>query len=195
MSERRTISGRISREEVIDTAMRIVAAGDSSNLSMRRLARELGVAPMTLYGYVQDRDDLLDAVVDRLLSRSWRPTIDAADPGAWLSAAAVNLYQLLVAEPSALHIYLVRPVTSESALARMAEMRRVLALAGVDPDETLSAYATIHTYTIGFAALAASRLRHASSAEGGGPEAELRAFTDFDQFRKGLALILAGLRA
>jgi AcrR family transcriptional regulator len=42
-------------------------------MTIRSLAAELGVAPMSLYRHVRNKDDLIDEVVDRLLARAWKP--------------------------------------------------------------------------------------------------------------------------
>ncbi len=188
----RRTAGRLTRDRVVDAAYSIISSGEYSQLSMRRLARELGVAPMTLYGYVRDRDDLLDAVVDRLLATAWRSDVDLERARDWMLDSSRRFYELLVNEPAALHIYLARPVTSPSSLERMTTFLGRLEAAGVDPEASLGAFATIHTYTIGFAALAASRQRyHESSAD---PAAEsLKAFTSIDQYLKGISTILDGL--
>jgi AcrR family transcriptional regulator len=188
----RRASGRLTRDRVVDAAYIIISSGEYSQLSMRRLARELGVAPMTLYGYVRDRDDLLDAVVDRLLASAWRSDVDFGRTREWMVDSCRRFYELLVSEPAALHIYLARPVTSPSSLERMTAFLGRLEVAGVHAEASLSAFATIHTYTIGFAALAASRQRHHDS--NADPAAEsLKAFTSLDQYLKGLSTILDGL--
>ena len=65
--------GTISRDLLVDAAMKKIRHGGYEQLSVRGLAAELGVGTMSLYRHVRDKDDLLDEVVDRLLSRAWRP--------------------------------------------------------------------------------------------------------------------------
>ena len=82
-------------------------------MSIRSLAAELGVAPMSLYRHIRDKDDLLDEVVDRLLAQAWRPAgrcRTAGRPGS--SRLAGRLRQFLVTQPAALHVYLRHPVVS-----------------------------------------------------------------------------------
>lgn len=43
--------------------------GRSDQMTIRSLATELGVAPMSLYRHVRDKDDLCDEVTDGLLAR------------------------------------------------------------------------------------------------------------------------------
>jgi AcrR family transcriptional regulator len=141
-------------------------------MSIRSLAGELGIAPMSVYRHVRDKDDLLDEVVDRLLVRTWKPRADESDWKAWTAEAADRLRHFLVAQPAALHVYLSHPVVSPAALARMATIMRVLRAALGDEEDAVAAYAAIHTYTVGFAALEASRARQRPVGAGGGRAGE-----------------------
>jgi len=186
--------GTISRGEVIEAATKMVRAGGYEQMTIRGLAAELGVAPMSLYRHVRDKDDLLEEVVDRLLARTWKPRVpDPDDWRAWIADAAERLRHFLVRQPAALHVYLRRPVGSPT-MARMTAMIEVLRSAGLREDAALRAYGTIHTYTIGFAALEASRAR---SLPGGTARSEteqqLAAFTSPAQFREGVTYLIEGI--
>ena len=56
-----------------------------------------------------------------------------------------------------MHVYLRHPVVSPAAIARMDAMLEVLDSAGFAKARHERAYGAIHTYTVGFAALEASR--------------------------------------
>lgn len=58
---------RLSREAVLDAALELVDAEGLDALSIRRLARGLGVTPMALYWHFRDKEELVDGVVDRIL--------------------------------------------------------------------------------------------------------------------------------
>jgi TetR/AcrR family transcriptional regulator, tetracycline repressor protein len=164
-------------------------------MTIRSLAADLGVAPMSLYRHVRDKDDLLDAVVDRLLARVWRPRVSPDDWEAWVAEAADRLRKFLVTQPAALHVYLRHPVVSPAALGRHEEMLRVLHGSGADERGVRSAYAAIHTHTIGFAALEASRARWAPSEPAADEiSAELAAFTTPRQFAEGVRYLLEGIK-
>ena len=66
---RRAPWGTITRDDIIRAAVEILSAGGYEEMTIRSLAAELGVAPMSLYRHIRDKDDLLDEVVDRLLSQ------------------------------------------------------------------------------------------------------------------------------
>ena len=54
----------LSRERVLDGAMAIADAGGIGSLTIRSLAQELGVKPMSVYHYVANKDEIIDGIVD-----------------------------------------------------------------------------------------------------------------------------------
>lgn len=163
-------------------------------MTIRSLATELGVAPMSLYGHVRGKDDLLDAVVDRLLDEVWCPSTSEDEWRAWIAEAADRLRRFLVEQPAALHVYLRRPVVSASAIARMEAMMRILRGAGLSQAMAKQAYGAMHTYTIGFAAVEASREHEPPGTERASDLArQLAAYTTPKQFAAGLSYLLDGV--
>lgn len=58
----------VTRDEVVETALRLVEEHDVSALTMRRLAAELGTAVTSIYWHVGNRDALIDLLVERLVA-------------------------------------------------------------------------------------------------------------------------------
>ncbi len=58
----------LSRERIIEAAIGFVDQRGLTALSMRRLGKELGVEAMSLYRYVNGREDLLEGIVDALVA-------------------------------------------------------------------------------------------------------------------------------
>ena len=52
----------LTREAIVESALHVVEQGGLEALSMRGVARRLGVTPMALYNHVHDKADLVDAV-------------------------------------------------------------------------------------------------------------------------------------
>jgi TetR/AcrR family transcriptional regulator, tetracycline repressor protein len=186
--------GSLSREDIVDAAAAIVEAGGYEEMSIRSLAADLGVAPMSLYRHIRDKDDLLDEVVSRLLAPVWRPAASEDNWQEWITEAAASLRQFLVSQPAALRVYLRHPVVSPAAVERMDAMIGVLRRAGLDEPAARAAYGALHTYTIGFAALEASR---AGWVPDGGDVTslarQLAAYTTAGQFIEGLRYLLEGI--
>ncbi len=158
---RRARKGRdapLTRDEITATALRAAERGELDALTMRSLADELGVTAMALYSHVANKDEILDEIIDGVLSQeAMPPPVDAADWKAWTLTAAERLQGVLVRYPALLDRYSRRPVGVPAALRRMEASFEVLRRAGFDTDECVAAYATVHTYTLGFAALEIAR--------------------------------------
>ena len=66
MSAKRRPNRRLplTRERVLRAAIALADRGGFESLTMRRLAKELGVEAMSLYNHVANKDDLVDGMVD-----------------------------------------------------------------------------------------------------------------------------------
>jgi len=54
----------LSRERVLRAAIELADAEGLEALTMRRLAKALGVEAMSLYNYVKSKDELLDGILE-----------------------------------------------------------------------------------------------------------------------------------
>ncbi len=59
---------KLTRQAVVEQALQLADAEGIGAVTIRRLATELGVAPTALYWHVKNKDELLSALADRLLS-------------------------------------------------------------------------------------------------------------------------------
>ncbi len=59
----------LTRALITEVALALADARGVESLSMRALAKELGVEAMSLYNHIRNKDDLLDAVVDTVVGR------------------------------------------------------------------------------------------------------------------------------
>lgn len=63
-AERRT---QLTRERVLEAAVRLADHEGIETVSMRRLGQELGVEAMSLYTHVRNKEDLLDGMVEAVV--------------------------------------------------------------------------------------------------------------------------------
>jgi AcrR family transcriptional regulator len=70
---------QLTRERVVAAAVELADRDGIESISMRKLAPELGVEAMSLYTHVRNKDDLLDGMVDAVVSKI--PT--SADGADW----------------------------------------------------------------------------------------------------------------
>lgn len=194
-----TRTGRLTREEIVDVAMAHVDALGLGSLSTRQLAAELGVTPMALYRHVRNKDEILVAVVDVLLTRLGLPGVEASQWRAWLEELAQSLRGLFVEHPVAVEVFARQPVTTPGALRRLTAASVVLEQAGFAPEEAVRVYAAVHTYTVGFCALEATRRAGPGLGPDDGPAPDdataalIAAFVSDDQFAYGLRSLIAGI--
>ncbi|RSM53175.1 hypothetical protein DMH03_38765 [Amycolatopsis sp. WAC 01376] len=88
----------LNREKVLDAALALAGEEGLKGLSMRKLAKTLGVEAMALYNHVRNKTDILDGIAERVYSG-----IEPADPGApWpdrVRVTVLNLYRALARHP------------------------------------------------------------------------------------------------
>lgn len=92
------VDAGLSRQRVVAEALRIADREGVHGLTMRRLAGELGAGAMSLYHYVANKDELLDAMIDVVFDQIELPTPDAD----WRSAIrhrAVSAREVLARHP------------------------------------------------------------------------------------------------
>lgn len=140
----------LSRERVLRGAVAVADAGGIGALTMRSLARELGVKPMSLYYYVAGKAEILDGIVDLVFSE-----IDLPSPGGnWQSQMrrrADSARRTLRRHPWAIGLMESRanpgPATLRHHESTLATLRR----AGFSVAMTAHAYALLDSYIYGFA--------------------------------------------
>lgn len=69
----------LTRERILETALSLLSDYGLGDLSMRRLATELGVAPGALYYHVRNKQELLTRLAGRMLGPA--PAVSRNDPG------------------------------------------------------------------------------------------------------------------
>ncbi|WP_158604521.1 TetR/AcrR family transcriptional regulator [Nocardioides mangrovicus] len=67
----------LSKQAMVDVALRIVDTEGTEAVSMRRVAAEFDTGPASLYAHVRDKDELLRLVLDRVIDEMEVPTADA----------------------------------------------------------------------------------------------------------------------
>jgi AcrR family transcriptional regulator len=64
----------LSRERVVRAAMSVADSGGIGSLTIRSLAHELGVKPMSVYHHVANKDEILDGIVDLVFGEIGLPS-------------------------------------------------------------------------------------------------------------------------
>ena len=76
MSDGREQRAPLTRERVLRCAVAVADAVGLGGLTMRSLAKELGVKPMSVYHHVANKDEILDGLVDLVFREIDIPSAD-----------------------------------------------------------------------------------------------------------------------
>src|SRR5215472_17568765 len=58
---------QLSRDLVVAAALKVAEAGGGGALTMRRVADEIGVSASALYGYVANKEELVQLVLEQII--------------------------------------------------------------------------------------------------------------------------------
>ena len=142
---------RLNRELILETGIRLADESGIESLSMRRLARELGVEAMSLYNHVASKAELVDAMADVVMAE-----VDLPEDGDWRSAirqSAISAHEALLRHPWACSLLIAPTSVPTAATPRIHYMEwlmRRLREAGFSPKLTYSAYHALDSHIFGF---------------------------------------------
>lgn len=204
----------LTRERIIEAAVRIMDEEGLEALSMRRIGRELGVEAMSLYNHVRDKDDLLVGICEHVLAGFRVP--EAED---WREASRLGAreYRRLLRE----HPNVITLMTGQKGAFTNPESLRgyefaldVFARAGLTGAEGVKAFHAFGGFILGFVMFELGlTLAGEDNQEAQGHEAMARLVgsadlprlreamphflecDDEEQFEFGLDLLIEGLRA
>jgi AcrR family transcriptional regulator len=154
MSERVSTGARqrtaLSRERVLRGAVAIADGSGIGALTMRSLAQELGVKPMSLYYYVTSKDEILDGIVDLVFGEIELPSPD----GDWrteMRRRAISARSVLRRHPWAIGLMESRASPGPATLHHHDATIGTLRAAGFSVPMTAHAHALLDSYVYGFA--------------------------------------------
>src|SRR5262245_29858929 len=139
----------LTRERILEAAIRIADEEGLEALTMRRLAQDLGVQAMSLYNHVANKDDLRQGIVDLVMDEIEVPT-DASDWKAALRSSAISAYQAFLRHPWACSLHTSTPSINDSRMLWMEGVLRTLREAGFSPNMTHHAYHALDSHITGF---------------------------------------------
>ena len=146
---------RLSRDRVFTAAAKIADVDGLGALTMRSLAQELGVKPMSLYYYVRNKEEILDGIVDWVFAEIALPKV-GRDWRAEVTRRAVSARAALARHPWALALMETRTNPGPATLRHHDAMLGTLRAGGFSLSMTAHAYALIDAYVYGFALQEAS---------------------------------------
>jgi len=141
---------RLTRERVLRAALAHADTGGLEALTMRKLAEELGVAPMALYRHVANRDDLVDGMVDIVFGEIDLPSA-GDDWRAAMRQRAISVRDVLSRHRWAIGLMESRANPGPANLRHHDAVIGSLRAAGFDMATVAHAYSLLDSYIYGFA--------------------------------------------
>lgn len=133
---------------IVREAIAIADKEGLAALSMRRVAEAVGVAPMTLYTYVENKSELIDLMIDAASAGfeadedGWRPAMERL---------ARDVYQGFQLHPWMLQTPMSRGLMGPNQTAAMEASLRPLDQAGLDGREAMAVFSLVVGYAVGAA--------------------------------------------
>lgn len=119
---------------------------------MRRLAAELGVATMSLYGHVPTKEDLLLGVVNMVTAEIALPHPETP-PWEALRIVTREFRRVALTHPNLVPLVVRQPPTGSEGLLTLEAALDAVRRAGLDPAMTAKAYRLTASFAIGFVSL------------------------------------------
>jgi AcrR family transcriptional regulator len=145
----------LSRERILAGALSLLDREGLDAFTMRRLAEELDVGTMTIYGYFRSKDELLDAVVDAGGRATAEAVSEADGGGSWksrLRELMLGIRHRQLEHPAIVELRYKRPLLSPGALSVTEVAMSTLRDAGFGKREAAEVYRILFIYTFGFSA-------------------------------------------
>ena len=204
----------LTRERIVEAALQVMDAEGLNAVTMRRIGRELGVEAMSLYNHVEDKDDILEGITERVMNEFEFPS----PSGEWaIDALAMSREwrRLLGLHPSVCQLLAERhkPLDGLATYRAMDAALGVLRHAGLSDREAAQAFNALGSYILGFVMMEQGLMlgaddEHAQlhqqavdALQGAGLPNVLACFPYFadcstdEQFDFGLDLMIRGIRA
>ena len=142
-------SAALSRERIVEGAVRVADAGGLAAVTMRSVGRELGVEAMSLYHHIPNKEAVLDALAEFVIAKVELPP----DGAPWRSAMADrarSARSALAQHPWAIGLQESRRSPSAAHLTHHNAVLRCLREAGFSVPMATHAFSAIDSYVYGF---------------------------------------------
>ena len=194
-------TGPVTAEAVVDAALAVIDEDGLDALTMRRLAHDLGVEPVTIYRQLPNKEAILAGVAEKLWRETVPPQAEGASGGASSPPAAgdwraqvrgmwLGLNGLMQKHPNAIPIIARGGSFSPTAGEGTMVMLGIFRDAGLSPDEAAELLHILSACVVGFGfatvwgrqIVAAQEAAAAASEAAGEPAPEPPDFGDLSDY-------------
>jgi AcrR family transcriptional regulator len=139
----------LDRDKIARTALILVDTLGIEQLTMRRLGAELGVEAMALYHYFQNKDSLLDGILDVLLEQMMQSLPPGGTPLERLRTNFLAMRQIAIDHPQAFVSVVSRRFRNRRALVFFEGVLRLFHAAGLNAEQSARYYRVLSNFTLG----------------------------------------------
>lgn len=141
----------LTRERVLRAALAYADRHGLEALSMHKLGLDLGVKAMSLYNHVEDKDDVLDGLVELLWSEVAAETPPSTDWRSAMRHLAMSLRAVVRRHPHVAPLVMSRQSMPEPALEVCETYLEVMRGGGVPEECAVAFLRTVFAYGFGYA--------------------------------------------
>jgi TetR/AcrR family transcriptional regulator, tetracycline repressor protein len=166
----------LSRDAILEAAIEYVDTHGLGALTMRRLGEVLGVEAMSIYHHVNGREDLLEGIVDRIVSGVRVPPYEPLGPAdgwqTFLQHVAHAVRQIAVDHPALFPLIATRPPSAPwlrpplRSLDLVEDFLAGLVERGVDDGDAVEVYKVFASFLLGHLLLEVAEQGASTSPDG-----------------------------
>jgi AcrR family transcriptional regulator len=149
----------VTRDDVVDAALRLVEEHDLSALTMRRLAAEVGTAVTAIYWHVGNRDALIDVLVERLVADMGAVRLSGRTPRARITSLLRQWRARLWERPHLIGLAHERGQTAAMFQPMQAALAQELAAVGLRGEQAALAVRLLQVHVVSSVVLARTAAR------------------------------------
>ncbi|WP_188186698.1 TetR/AcrR family transcriptional regulator [Nonomuraea sp. SYSU D8015] len=140
----------LTLEEITSTALRLMDEGGVEGLSMRKLAAELDVNPMSLYHHVKSKERLLELICATAAARMDLPPDDGTPWQDQLRALGLAYHRHARAHPAMwTYVHNHPQIIADRGMELWEVLARILRLAGVQEADVRRTSDVLHAFVSG----------------------------------------------
>jgi AcrR family transcriptional regulator len=141
----------LTRDAIVAAAVAIADRDGLPAVSIRRVAAQLGIRPMSIYTHIASKDDLVDLMLDEVIGEVLIPEPLPEDWREALRQIAHRSHDAFVAHPWTLEAFGQRPRVGPNTLRHVEQTLAAASLTGLDQEAAAIVLGVVDEYTLGHA--------------------------------------------
>lgn len=142
--------GDLSKRLILDTALQVVDKDGLEAVTIRRIAEEFNLTPMSLYRHIRTKEEILDGLGELAREILAAPVDRSLSWDDQLRRVFVHMHAALLEHPGIVQVLLTQPASSGPVYRTVEQLLASMCSAGFEPEDAMREIATLESYTLGF---------------------------------------------